>query len=145
MSGILNKYNDLRVISDKNRAILEQKNLFAMDQQALMNLGIENPGLGYIVLKDCPGDPNAVMEVVINGAMKDSFTTLFVGHPVFNNRQGYMDARAELIQLINDFGDAGEAGVAIKCPGRNRKVHTRDLGLQQLIDLVKFVVNRATK
>jgi hypothetical protein len=145
MSGILQKYTELVTIQDKNRIRAAQESTFKLDAAQLGAIAVENPGLGQILIVEVPGEPRAVLEVVINGAMKDSVSTLYVAHPLFNNRQAYMDARAELVTLINDFGDAGEAGVAINCPLRKRKAHMRDLGFAQLLDLVKFIVARASK
>jgi hypothetical protein len=144
MSGILAKYLDLVVVPDRQRAIELHERVGRMSKGELDGLYAGSKRAGHVVLLESPGDPLCVLELVMSHEMGDALGTLFKAHPVFNSRQGYLEAREELLTLLEDFADAGPNGVAVFSPIRGRAVNVRDLGIQEMLDMIRVRVARAT-
>ncbi len=143
MSGVLQKYADLRTHQDRQRTVDIQTSLSRLTSMEMETRFAGSAKLGNAFLIDSPGTPRCVFELVMNPKIGDSVATLYEGHPVFNTFGDYQRGREELIDLINDFADAGTLGVLIRCPVRLRPTHLRDLGLMQLVDLVRVKVARS--
>ncbi len=137
MSGILQRYIDLRIHFDRQRTTDLQQKLGRMDRLELEKHFAGAANVGNVFLLDSPGSPACVLEVVLNPQAGDSVATLYEGHVLFNSRDDYRRAREELITTINDFADAGTLGVLVMCPIRKRPTHLRDLGFHQLLELVR--------
>lgn len=137
MSGILQKYSDLRQHKDANRVTSLQEQLGHMDKAQLDEIYAGSGEGGIAFLQESPGETNCVLETVVS-THGDSISSMYVGHPVFQPRQRYVDARKELISLINDIAQAPQSGAVIMCSVRNRPVRVRELTLAQLIDVADF-------
>jgi hypothetical protein len=142
--GIVGKYADLRLHHDRERQNDLHLKIGRMDKMQLDGLYVPQRGVGGAVLLHSPGEPECVLEMFISPTFGDSVGSLFVAHPVFNSRDTYREARDELITLLEDFADAGPNGVAVFCKARGRAANIRELGLMQLLDMVRVCVARAT-
>jgi hypothetical protein len=144
MSGILEKYAALQIQDDRERVnkLLESMQGMSEGEASLYYGGSAYAGNCFI--KDSPGEVPCVIEMVISEDGTDCFATLFRGHPVFNSRDTYREARIELLECIHDIADADIRGLAILCPVRKRKVMVRDLGIKQLLDLIQSAVDTFT-
>ncbi len=141
--AIMKRLADLRVHDDTTRTQDLQKKVAAMDTHALDQLSVHTAGTGTMLLLDSPGDVPCVLELAVSGDGEDCVSTLFVAHPVFNNRQTYLEARQELLLFLYDVMESGPLGLWVMCPLRKRRTSIRDLGLMQLVDLSKSIVDHA--
>lgn len=141
MSGILSKYVNLEVLTDDGRAHELVKSFAALTEEQSAQLYAGDNFVGRAFIKDSPGEEPAILELVVASDGADTMVTLFKPHPLFNSRDSYREGRDELLQCILDLANASVAGVAIMCPLRKRKVHVRDMGIMQMVELLQSAVN----
>lgn len=144
MSGILDKYKDLTNTFDREASNEIHIRISGMSLPELEKIEVGSPGTvlgdGRVLLVSATDRKSPViLEMVVSD--KDAVSNLYLPHPIFNSRQDYIAARSELIDLVNDFADAPIFGATIeRCPLRNRPVNVRELGIRQLLEIVRAQV-----
>jgi hypothetical protein len=145
MSGILAKYKDLRVHYDRDRTLDLQERIGRMSAQELDAIHVGKHAAGHVFLLESDGDPKVICEMAVSPSNGDSIGTLYLPHPIFNNRGAYLEAREEMVQLLLDMGNAGTLGLLVWCPARGRHCHVRDLPFAQMVDIATKRVQAALK
>lgn len=137
-NGIIQRLAHLRQVPGPDRIAKLQGDLGAMDRMRLEGMYAGSVKAGTVFLQDAPGEPNCVLETVVDSREGDSSSALYLADPLFADRARYLAAREELIEICNDLGDApiGMCAV-IYDPVRCRPVEVRNLPLMQLYDIVK--------
>lgn len=145
MSGLINKYATLNPIANEVK-IREFTTELVRNLDMVKTAAIDDRETGIVLLQQFTIDGQPVyLEVIGSSAFADSASTLYGAHPVFNNKGAYIEARRELITVIEDMKDAVPGSLIVTCPMRKRPALIRELGLAQLVDLMRAVARRMSQ
>jgi hypothetical protein len=136
---ILNKYTSLVVMNNEVLAKQMLKEVTEMPQLSVeQRLSISFDGGDIIMHRN--DEPEAVLEMVMGHIKDDCSLTLYAPHPALSSREALTRARIEVIGAIEKKrGVSGQYSSMIRDRGRDRSAFLHELGLAQLVDVLRFL------
>jgi hypothetical protein len=133
-SETLAKYSSVVVVNADHIALRMSLALAAESVEVRNACYGGSPGIGFFYLYAHPDYPETVFECVVTPS-GESITSLYKGHPIFENRAELMGARASII-----VGIAQSVGLSVSAigvdDGERGRVGLSEMATGQLIDML---------
>ncbi|MPS48499.1 hypothetical protein [Methylobacillus sp.] len=144
IDSVLDKYRGVRHrqagdIQDEgvlNSMLGKLTKMSKIDQQQFWS---QDNVAGNVCLYTNSEHPGVILEYVWSNQAKDSITTLYHPHSIFNTRGDLIKARTDLIMEIGSGLQMLPSMVQINDEGRGRLTYLAEMGTMQLIDTLAEV------
>lgn len=145
INAVIEKYRSLAVINDSDIAGRLEKVLADTPIEEMVDLFAHSSKGGMLFMLRHESAPGIVMEYVSDQANEQSVMTLYQDHPAFVSKQSLIDAREEIIAVIDRHFMAVPNTVTVVDEGRGKEYFLVELGTAQLLDVLGILSKRAVR